>query len=218
MEKNYEPMTYSEASWWANKAKKMSHKDAENIQRFLLQRVLEVGVISSEVNDIINGITDRFIEEEREMMRQMMAEELRRRAILDEERIEADDDQIVKAIKWTLPKFKSDWDWGGIYRILVSCCDFPTVKTDFVRRMAQMGIYPDDNQPKDLDRVLPPAIKGTEWHDHKFSYQSIQKGIKSSWPLSFSGWLQSDLADRDFVDRREIAKIFKENIYKAIKQ
>jgi hypothetical protein len=133
------------------------------------------------------------------------------------EKIEADDDQIVQALKLTLPRFQSDWDWGGPYRILVDCCDFPPGKADFVRRMARMGVYPKDNYPKNLEHSMPPAIRGTEWHDHQFSYQAIQKGVSPDWPDTYYGWMNSDIQDRDFLDRRSIAKIFKDNLLKAVK-
>ena len=138
MENKYDSISISEAYWWANKTKKMTKSDAENIQRLLLSRVAEVGVSSSDVIDVINSITDRFVEDEREMMRELMAEDMRRRGILSPEKINADDEQIIQAIKMTLPNFKNDWDWGGCYRILVDCCDFPVRISDFVRRMARM--------------------------------------------------------------------------------
>lgn len=217
MENKYDPITLSEAVWWANRAKKVRRQDAENMQRFMLSRAAEVGVSSSEVTDVINGMLDPFIEEERQMMRELMAENLRQRGLLEIEKIEADDDQIVQALKWTLPKFQSDWDWGGPYRILVDCCDFPPGKADFVRRMARMGVYPKDNYPKKLDHSMPPAIRGTEWHDHQFSYQAIQKGVSPNWPDTYYGWLNSDIQDRDFLDRQSIAKIFKDNLIKVLK-
>lgn len=218
MEKQYEPMTLSEVSWWVNKAKNLPRPDAEDIQRYLLDRALDVGMSSSDVRDKICSITDRFVDEDNETRRQLMAEDLRRKGILEQEKIDADDDQIVQAIKWTLPKFQSDWDWGGLYRILVDCCDFPAAKTDFVRRMARMGIYPKDDKPKDLKRLVPPSIRGTEWYDHPFNYQAVQKGVKPSWPDSYFGWQNSEIQDRDFLDRRTIAKTFKSNLFKALKE
>lgn len=218
MENKYDPITLSEAYWWANRAKKVRRQEAEYMQRFLLSRAAEVGVSSSEVTAVINGMLYPFVEEERQMMRELMAENLRRKGVLEMEKIDADDDQIVKALKWTLPKFQSDWDWGGPYRILVDCCDFPPVKTEFVRRMARMGVYTKDNYVKDLVRSMPPAIRGTEWHDHQFSYQAIQKGVSPNWPDTYFGWMNSDIQDRDFLDRRSIAKIFKDNLVKAVNQ
>lgn len=217
MENKYDPITLSEANWWANRAKNVRRQDAENMQRYLLSRAAEVGVSSSEVTAVINSMLDPFVEKEWQMMRDLMAENLRRKGLLEMEKIEADDDQIVQALKWTLPKFQSDWDWGGPYRILVDCCDFPPVKAEFVRRMARMGVYPKDNYPKNLEHSMPPAIRGTEWHDHQFSYQAIQKGVSPYWPETYYGWLNSDIQDRDFLDRRSIAKIFKDNLLKAIK-
>lgn len=218
MENKYDPMTYSEVLWWAHKARRLPRKDAEDIQRNLLFRAMEVGVSSPDVRDVIDGITDRFVEEDREMRRGLMADEMRRLGIMQQEKIDADDGQIVQAIKWTLPKFNSDWDWGGIYRILVDCCDFPPGKADFVRKFDCMGIYPKDNSVKDLKHGLSPSIRGTEWYDHQFSYQAIQKGVNAAWPKTYYGWLNSDLTDRNFIARRDIAKKFKENLIKAIKE
>ena len=207
MEIKYDSVTLSEALWWAKRAKRVPYPEAKDMQFLLLSRAVEVGVSSPDVMDVINGMLDHFVEEERKMKRELMAEELRRKGILQQEKIDADDDQIVKAIKWTLPKFKSDWDWAGIYRILVDNCDFPPGKADFVRRMARMGVYPNDDYPKDLVRSMPP-----------FSYQAIQKGIKTSWPDAYYGWQNSDIQDRDFLDRRCVAKIFKANLLKAVKE
>ena len=218
MEIKYDSVTLSEALWWAKRSKRVPYPEAKDMQFLLLSRAVEVGVSSPDVMDVINGMLDHFVEEERKMKRELMAEELRRKGILQQEKIDADDDQIVKAIKWTLPKFKSDWDWAGIYRILVDNCDFPPGKADFVRRMARMGVYPNDDYPKDLVRSMPPAIRGKEWYGHQFSYQAIQKGIKTSWPDAYYGWQNSDIQDRDFLDRRCVAKIFKANLLKAVKE
>ena len=218
MEIKYDSVTLSEALWWAKRAKRVPYPEAKDMQLLLLSRAVEVGVSSPDVMDVIDGMLDHFVEEERKMKRELMAEELRRKGILQQEKIDADDDQIVKAIKWTLPKFKSDRDWGGIYRILVDNCDFPPGKADFVRRMARMGVYPNDDYQKDLVRSMPPAIRGTEWYDHQFSYQAIQKGVKTSWPETYYGWQNSDIQDADFLDRRSIATIFKANLLKAVKE
>lgn len=213
MDKKYDPITLSEAYWWARTAKGSSPHEAKEMQRLMLLRSAKVGVTSPDVNAVIEDMLAPHIEEEKKLMKEVMAEELRRRGTLQQEKIVADDDQIVEAIKQTLPKFQSDWDWGGIYRILVDCCAFPSAKTDFVRRLARMGIYPKtDGEIKDLDRFLPPAIRDTEWCGHRLSYQAIQKGVKTDWPDTYSGWLNSDIQDRDFTDRRNIATTFKSNL------
>ncbi len=218
MENKYDPITLSEANWWANRAMKVCRQEAEYMQRFLFSRAAEVGVSSPEVTAVINGMLDPFVEEERQMMRELMAENLRRKGILEMEKIEADDDQIVQALKWTLPHFKSNFDWGGPYRILVDCCDFPPAIVDFVRKMASMGIYPKDNKPEDINRSMPPSITGDEWCGHPFSYQAVQKGIKADWPKDYQGWMNSDRKDRDFIDRRKCAATFKANLIKAVNQ
>ena len=135
----YEPETLSEDLWWAKRAKSVPYPEAKDMQLLLLSRAVEVGVSSPDVMDVIDGMLDHFVEEERKMKRELMAEELRRKGILQQEKIDADDDQIVKAIKWTLPKFKSDRDWGGIYRILVDNCDFHHGTSDFVTRIDRMS-------------------------------------------------------------------------------
>ncbi len=212
---NYDPISLSEVYWWADKAKTVTRQDAENIQRLLLSRVADVGMSSPEVKDVINGITDRFVEEEKRMLRELMADDLRRRGLLAQEKIYADDDQILQALKMTLPRFKSDWDWGGIYRILVDYCGFKDKITDFVRSMAHMGVYPKDNKPSDINHSIPPSIRGDEWCGHPFSYQAVQKGIKKEWPGRYWDWQICDIQDRDFVDRRSIAKIYKDNLLRA---
>ena len=218
MENKYDPITLSEAKWWANKAKTVRLQRAEEMQSFLLSRAAEVGVSSPEVMAVINGMLDPFVEEERQIRRELIAEDLRRKDILEMEKIDADDDQIVQALKWTLPHFKSNFDWGGPYRILVDCCDFPDPVVAFVRSMARMGIYPKDNKPKDIVPSMPPSIKGDEWCGHPFSYQAVQKGIKEDWPKDYQGWVNSDRKDRDFIDRRKCAATFKTNLLKAVSQ
>ena len=220
MERKYDPMAYSEAVWWADLAKKMKEPEVKEIQRNLLRRIAEVGVASPDVLEIISGMTDRFIDEEMAMRRELMAEELRRKGSLSQGKIDADDDQIVQAIKWTLPKFQSDWDWGGIYIILVNFCNhlgFSAVKTKFVERMAQMGVYPQDKVVK-VEHVANTAIIGTEWHEHRFSYLALQRGVKSSWPQTWNEWQNSVVQSKDFLARREIAKLFLSNLRKATKE
>ena len=216
MENKYAPVTLSEVAWWAKRAKRVPYPKAQDMQRLLLLRATECGVSSPDVMDVIDGMLDPFAEEDRDMRRELMAEELRRKGVLEMEKIDADDDQIVMAIKWTLPNFKSDRDWGGPYRILVDYCDFPPAKTEFVKRFARMGIYPKDNKVA-VERPLPPAIRGTEWCDHQFSYQAIQKGVKLDWPDTYYGWMNSDTQENDFLDRLSIAKIFKDNLIKAVR-
>lgn len=214
----YKPITYDEVCHYVNMARNAPRKDAEALQRFLYRRAAETGVCSPEIIAKISSITDRFKDEENEMLRKLMAEDLRRRGIMDQQKIDASDEQIVTAIKLTLPKFESDRDWGGIYRILVDFCNhlgFKAVKTDFVKRFALMGIYPTDKIAKDLVRNVPSAIKGTEWHEHKFSYSAVQKGIDSTWPTSYKEWEESDIINRDFLDRKSIAKIFLDNLIKV---
>lgn len=197
MENNFDPITLSEAKWYAKRAREVPPQDARDMQRFMLQRLAEVGASSPEVPDIINGMLDHLKAEAKEMMRQLMMEQLRRDGMLGEEKIDADDDQIVQALKWTLPKFKSNFDWAGIYKILVPCCDFPESVSDFVRRMARMGIYPKDNKPENVVRSMPIAISDKDLCGHPFSYQAVQRGLING-------------------DHSEISKIFKANLYRAI--
>lgn len=218
MNKEYSPLSYSEARHYADMTKKMPRDEAEFVQRILQQRALEAGVGSSDVLEAISSITDRFYEEDLEMRKKAVAEDLRKRGVMEQAHIDADDEQIVLAIRWTLPKFHSDWDWGGIYRILVDFCDFPVTKTDFVRRMAKMGIYAQDNYVKKLERPLPPTIRGTEWYEHYFGYQAVQRGVDPSWPPTYYAWKNSDITTHDFTDRFEIATIFLKNLLKATKE
>ena len=212
------PLSLAEARWWAKFASKLPRRDAELVQRGLLQHALDGGCSSPEIHEIIDSITDRFVEEDRIERKKILEEKLLRSGALQLEHIEADDDQIIIAIKRTLPKFQSDRDWGGVYRILVDYCEFPAMKTKFVRRFAKMGIYPNDDYVKNLDRPLPPSIRGSEWHDHPFSYQAIQKGIDNAWPAHYPAWFNNTIDSRDFIDRRSIATTFKDNLIKATKE
>ena len=217
MEKEYSPVSYAETRHYVDIAKKLPRDEAEVIQRVLLRRAQEAGVTSENVWPLIYSITDRFVEEDYEMRRKIMEEEIRRKGIMQEETIDADEDQIVTAIKWTLPKFNSDWDWGGIYRILVSCCGFPAVKTDFVRRMARLRIYPKDDIVEIADR-LTPAIYQKEYNGHPFSYQAVQKGCPKEWPDHYFEWKDREISTKDFSDRKRIAAIFRDNLIKAMKE
>lgn len=216
MEKEYNPLSYSEARYYADMSKRMCRKEAETIQKALLLHALECGVESPKVNDVIYSITDRFVDEDNEMRRQIMENDLRRRGVLQQEDIEAEDEQIIEAIKLTLPKFQSDRDWGGVYRILVDFCNkcgFKAQKTDFVRRLATMGVYPQDMK---VEHLLPATIKGDDWHDHRFSYEAIKKGVSTSWPATFYEWERSELQTRDFIARRKIATTFLKNLRKIV--
>ena len=213
--KEYAPVTYSEALHYADISKRMTREEVNFMQRVLLQRAFEAGVSSDEVTDIIYGMTARFVDEDNEMRRKAIEDDLRRRGVMQQEDILADDDQIVAAIKMTLPQFQSDWDWAGIYRILVdycSKCGFKAQKTEFVRRFARMGIYPKDNAVKNIEHPIPPSIRATEWCDHQFSYEAIKKGVSSTWPPTYFAWQKSDLQNRDFLNRKDIATKFLNNL------
>lgn len=216
MDKEYSPFTMLEAHYWAEAALNMPLHDVEQLQRFLRQRALDVGCDEG-VPDVISGMTDRFVDEEREMLRKRMDEQVRRWAIKEQQRIDASDEQIVKAIKKTLKAFESDWDWGGVHRILVDYCHhlgFSTTKTKFAERFARMGIYPKDNTVK-VDRSAPPAIFLDEYCGHQFSYQAIVKGLDPYWPSSYQDWKMSNITTNDFIARRKIAETFLRNLVEA---
>lgn len=207
MSKEYTPMTVSEVSHYVEIAKKLPRDEAEIIQRALYMRAIESGCTSPEIFGLIQSISDRFVDEDRQMRREAIENDMRRNGFLKEEHIDVDDDQIISAIRKILPKFKSERDWGGVYRILVDFCDFPATKADFVRRFARMGIYPDDSFVK-IERSMPPTIRGTEWCGHVFSYQAIVKGCPDGWPQTYKGWKISNINSRDFIARFEIATTF----------
>ncbi len=213
MKKEYSPVRVSEVYHFADIAKKLPRDDAEKLQYFLMKRVFEAGAESDEVNNIISSITDRFVDEDNEMRRKAIEDELRRNGTVQQETIEADDHQIVKAIKKALPKFQSDRDWGGIYRILVDYCNFPAEKTKFTIRFWNMGIYAQDN-PKCLEGLnrFVPSISKEEYMDHPFSYQALQKGCHPSWPMTYHAWKKTDSATSGFNKRKAIAAIFLENL------
>lgn len=210
----YSPIILSEARHYADLCKNAPRDQAEVMQNFLMRRALETGVTSHEVLEAIQSISNRFAEEDREMRRKAIEEDLRRRGAIALETIEADDDQILAAIKKTLTKFNSDKDWGGIYRILVDCCNFPSAYSNFVRRFDDMGIYPTDDFVKGIKRCGRPTISVYEYNNHRFSYQALQKGLNSRWPQTYMGWMNSNMTDNNFINRRNIATIFY-NILKA---
>ena len=71
MEIKYDSVTLSEALWWAKRAKRVPEQNAKDMQLYMLSRAAEVGVSSPEVMDVISGMLDHFVEEEREMKRQL---------------------------------------------------------------------------------------------------------------------------------------------------
>lgn len=213
----YSSITLLEVRHYADLCKKSTREDAEVMHKFLLQRALETGVTSPEILEAIQSIRDRFIEEDRKTRQQLIEEELRRRGTLSIEHIDADDDQIISAIKKTLPKFESDRDWAGVYRILVDYCHFLPKFSDFVKRLDKMGIYPTDDVVKGIERRGIPSISVQEYHDHKFSYQALQKGIGTGWPDSYVEWMNSQKTDRDFICRRNIATTFLNNLKRIVK-
>ena len=203
--------------YWDKVSKTMPKSDVEHLQRFLQRRALDCGCEEG-VPMVISGMTDRFADEERDMLRSRMDEHIRRLGILEHQRIDALDEQIVKAIKWTLNDFESEKDWGGVYRILVDYCQhlgFTSKKTSFVRRFAKMGIYPKDDVTKDIDRSISPAIYKDEYKGFLFSYYAIDKGVDAYWPASYEDWKTSDIITNDFIQRRKIAAIFLRNLVKA---
>lgn len=206
--KEYSPLTYSEASHYADLCKRSTREEAETMQRFLMKRALATGATSTEVQEAIQSITDRFIEEDREMRRRAMEDEMLRSGVSKQQKIDADDGEIVEAIKKTIPQFQSDRDWAGIYRILVDFCDFPPKLSDFVRRFDRMGIYPTDDAVKGLEKRVIPAINEHDYCGHRFSYQALQKGLNQFWPQTYWEWLNHQSAERDFVNRRTIATTF----------
>lgn len=217
MEKEYSPVSYSEAKHYVDIAQKLPRDEAEVLQRVIMRRAQEAGVCSDSIWPLIYSITERFADEDREMRKKIMEEDLRQKGIMTQQKIEADDNQIVLAIKWTLPRFKSDWDWGGIYRILVDFCDFPSVKTKFVTKLADLRIYPKDNYVIIKDR-LTPSIYQDEYHGHPFSYQAVQRGCPFNWPATYDAWKNSMIQTNDFSDRKTIAALFLNNLIKATKE
>lgn len=217
MNKEYPQVTYSEALHYVNIVKKQPRDIVILLQNILRQRIIEAGYVSDDVLGLVDGMTERFVEEDKKERRKLMEAELRRTGLMAQEKIYADDHKIIQAIKETLPKFKSDWDWGGIYRILVDFCDFDSVKTQFTKRFWQMGIYATDNPVcvKGLKKEIPTAIYRESYCDHFFSYQAIQKGCPTSWPKTYFEWQKIESSDIDFYNRKRIADIFLASLRKA---
>lgn len=208
MDKEHCGISIVEVQRWREISKSMPRHDAETVQRCLYQMITKNGKESEDVITVVDSISDRFEAEDRKMRRELLIEDMRRNGLLTQEHIDADDAQIVEAIKLTLPFFKNAFDWAGIYRILVDLCAFPENKAEFVRRFAQMGIYAKDDTVKGVDYRQLPAIKKEEYGSYQFSYQSIEKGIKSDWPPKWMNWKLSEMDDRAFKSRKNIAQIF----------
>ena len=220
MQQDYRPLSMLDVLYWDKVSRSMPRNEVEFLQRFLQRRALDCGYEEG-VPLVISGMTDRFADEEREMLRKRMDEHIRQISILEKQRIDATDEQMIKAIKWTLPYFESEKDWGGIYRILVDYCQhegFTATKTSFVRRFAKMGIYPKDDVVKDLDQSVSPAIYKDEYDGKFFSYYAIDKGVGAYWPSSYREWQTSNITTNDFIARRKIASIFLKNLLKATEE
>lgn len=220
MQQDYKPVTMLELHYWVQASKEMTKENVEKLQNFLRQRALDCGCEEG-VSLAIKSLTDRFADEERKELRRRMDEYIRRMWIMEQQSINATDEQIVKAIKWTLSDFESKKDWGGVYRILVDYCQhlgFTATKTTFVKRFAKMGIYPEDDTVKDIDRSMPPAIYKEEYKGFSFSYYAIDKGVGAYWPSSYDDWKTSDITSNDFVQRRKIATLFLKNLVRATKE
>lgn len=213
----YTPLSRLDVRYWIKASKIMRREDVEKLQGLLRQKALDCGCEEG-VPALISSLTARFADEERVEMMRRMDEHVRRLGIMAQKRIDADDKQIVQAIKWTLKDFESEKDWGGVYRILVDYClhlDFTNQKTSFVKRFAKMGIYPKDDTVKDFDPSVPPAIYKDEYNGKPFSYYAIDKGLGPYWPTSYQDWQTSDIATNDFIQRRKIANLFLKNLLKA---
>jgi hypothetical protein len=220
MQQYYKPVTKLDVLYWAQASRAMPKGDVEKLQSFLRQRALDCGYEEG-VPLVISSMTDRFADEEREEYRRRVDEHIRRLGIMERQRIDATDEQIVKAIKRTLSDFESKKDWGGVYRILVDYCQhlgFTATKTNFVKRFAKMGIYPEDDTVKDIDRSMPPTIYKDEYNGFPFSYYAIDKGVGAYWPLSYDDWRTSDITSNDFVQRRKIAALFLKNLVRATEE
>lgn len=210
--KDYSTMTLSEVRHYVDLCKRGTRDEAEIMQKYLLQRALATGATSSEILEAIQSISDRFVLEDRELRKKAIEEDLRRRGVMNLEPIDADDYQIIKAIKKTLHQFQSSRDWGGVYRILVDFCAFPPNYSDFVRRFDTMGIYPSDDIVKGVKRMGIPSISEREFNNNRFNYQALQKGIQSDWPQTYIGWMNCHITDNDFICRRNIATSFYKNL------
>ncbi len=220
MQQEFRPLTMLDVLYWQKVSKHMTKEEVGQLQRFLWQRALDCGCEEG-VPMVISGLTERFVDEEREMFRKRVEEHIRNLSIADQQRIEANDEQIVQAIKTTLKDFESEKDWGGIYRILVDYCHhlgFTTTKTNFVRRFAQMGIYPKDNVVDDIERTISPTIYKDDYNGNPFSYYAIDKGVNPYWPSSYKDWQKCDITSNDFIQRRKIAALFLKNLLKVTEE
>ena len=88
MEKEYSPVSYAEVRHYVDIAQKLPRDNAEVLQRVLSRRAQEAGVSSDKVWPLIYSITDRFVEEDNKMRREIMEEEIRHKGIMEEEKID----------------------------------------------------------------------------------------------------------------------------------
>lgn len=106
-----------------------------------------------------------------------------------------EDEQIVAAINKTEPYIKGHSSWCGIYIILISMCNWPDNFDGFAARV---------NRLEELGLNLPEK--------KRFTYQGLQKGWNSSWPMTYEFWLQQKDGNRAFVNHKELAGIFLANL------
>jgi hypothetical protein len=112
-----------------------------------------------------------------------------------------DDEQIIAAIKQTEPYINVHSSWCGIYIILVSMCNWPESFDGFeyrVKRLEELGLK------------LPEK--------KCFTYQGLQKGWDSDWPIKYESWLQKQDGSNTFNKHKTLAGIFLNNLCRIQKE
>lgn len=185
-----------------NYAKSMpSYKEALPIINYM--ETMFRGYCIQEAFEMIDSVNDYFKKDIDEQIERRAKEIIDKKlnSMLDLAEFDLDDDQIETAILKTESKINSHRDWAGIFVVLVDCCKWPSVYTEFETRINKL----------DLSKM--PAEK-------KFTYQGLQTGYNDVWPKKYKKWLCMNSEVNSFNQRKEVAIAFYNNLkeQQAIKE
>lgn len=155
------------------------------------------GINAPEVWELIDSIKKHFTEDlQREADERMQAYlEKHIREIQNRHELDVDDEQIAKAIIMTVNNkiMKSKRDWGGIYIVLKSKCQWSENIKDFERKIQSLrdrGLLYNIPQGKDFD------------------YQSVVDGVSIDWPQTYDEWMKETECSAALSHRRDVATKF----------
>ena len=194
------PINDEEIKWWVDYAKTMpSYSEAQYFENALRYRLIDE---NPKRRELLDNIRHYYFEETCEKSLKKIEERIdsKYEKKLGLPKIDLDDDQIADAVIQVQSEFKSGKDYQGIHRILVDFCGWPNQLTDFCERFAKLDFK--DSLKFTCDYSAKSASKST-------FYQNIQEGV-SNWPNNYTNWRKSDITDKTFIQRREIATKFYE--------